>query len=49
MLQGLPIMLRIESSVLTMACEALCFLLPGPGAGKPGRLPSMGPHRVGHD
>lgn len=26
-LQGLPIMLRIESSVLTMACEALCDLL----------------------
>ena len=49
MLQGLPIMLRIESSVLTMACKALCFLLPSPGAGKPGGLTSMGSHRVRHD
>ena len=49
MLQGLPIMLRIESSVLTMACEALCFLLPSPEAGEPGGLMSTRSHRVGDD
>ena len=26
-----------------------CFCLENPGTGEPGGLPSMGPHRVGHD
>ena len=37
-----------HSSVLAWNKQEHCVLAP-PGMGEPGRLPSLGSHRVGHD